>query len=208
MILAVFGATGPTGLQLVQQALEAGHFVRALVRNPSRMTITHHNLRVVMGDVLDEESCRKTLLGSQGALSCLGSRNLFRNVKVVSRGTRNILSVMQQMGVRRLVVESAYGAGESYELAGVGMKLVIRTILAAPYADKNIIEPEIKASDLDWTIVRPVALTNGPRTSKYRVGDDLRLGAGTRISRADVAEFMLREFSERQWVQKAPSVTS
>ncbi|HVP65237.1 MAG TPA: SDR family oxidoreductase [candidate division Zixibacteria bacterium] len=206
MILAVFGATGPTGLQLVRQALEAGHSVRALVRNPSRMTITNNSLRVVMGDVLDLEACRKTLLGSEGALSCLGSRNLFKNVKVVSRGTQNIMSTMVQMGLRRLVVESAYGASESYDLAGAGMKLVVRTILAAPYADKNIIEPEIKASSLDWTIVRPVALTNGPRTGKYRVGDDLRLGAGARISRADVAEFMLREFSERKWVGKAPSI--
>jgi putative NADH-flavin reductase len=206
MILAVFGATGPTGLQLVQQALEAGHSVRALVRNPSRMTITHNSLRVVMGDVLDVESCRKTLLGSEGALSCLGSRNLFKNVKVVSRGTRNIIAVMKQMGLRRFVMESAYGASESYALAGAGMKLVVSTILAAPYADKNIIEPEIKASGLDWTIVRPVVLTNGPRTSKYRVGDDLRLGAGTRISRSDVAEFMLREFGGRKWAGKAPSI--
>ena len=206
MILAVFGATGPTGLQLVQQALEAGHFVRALVRNPSRMTITHHNLRLVMGDVLEVESCRKTLLGCEGALSCLGQRNLFKNLQVVSRGTRNVMSVMNQMGLRRLVVESAYGASESYALAGAAMKLVIGTILAAPYADKNIIEPEIKASGLDWTIVRPVVLTNSPRTGKYRVGDDLRLGAGARISRADVAEFILREFGERKWVGKAPSI--
>ncbi|HEX8924696.1 MAG TPA: SDR family oxidoreductase [Terriglobales bacterium] len=206
MILAIFGATGPTGLQLVQQALEAGHFVRALVRNPSRMTITHSGLRVVMGDVLDVEACRKTLLGSEGALSCLGSRNLFKNVKVVSRGTRNIMSTMKQMGLQRFVMESAYGASESYALAATSMKLVVSTILAAPYADKNIIEPEIKASGLDWTIVRPVALTNGPRTGKYRIGDDLQLGAGTRISRADVVEFMLREFGEKKWVGKAPSM--
>jgi len=207
MILAIFGATGPTGLQLVQQALEAGHFVRALVRNPNRMTVTHNGLRVVLGDVLDPEACRKTLLGADGALSCLGQRNLLRNTRVVSTGTRNIMAVMKANGQRRLVIESAYGASESYALAGRGMKLVVATILAAPYTDKNLIEPEIMASGLDWTIVRPVALTNGPRTGKYRVGDDLRLGAGARVSRADVAEFMLREYGERKWVGKAPSIT-
>ncbi len=208
MILAVFGATGPTGLQLVQQALEAGHSVRALVRNPNRMKVSHNRLRVVLGDVLDPEACRKTLLGAEGALSCLGQNTIFRNTRVVSAGTRNIMAIMKANGQRRLVIESAYGASESYALAGRAMKLVISTLLAAPYADKNIIEPEIMASGLDWTIVRPVALTNGPRTGKYRVGDDLRLGAGTRISRADVADFMLREFSERKWVGKCPAMAS
>lgn len=207
MILAIFGATGGTGLEVVRQALEAGHSVRVLVRNASRMTITHNKMRIVLGNVLDRQSCVKTILGSDGVLSCLGQRNLLRNLHVVSGGTKNIIDVMKQMGQHRLVVESAYGAGESFALAGPGMKLVISTILAAPYADKKLMEPEVRGSGLDWTIVRPSMLTNGPQTGNYRVGENLRLAAGTRISRADVAQFMLREFSERNWVGKAPAIS-
>jgi putative NADH-flavin reductase len=160
---------------------------------------------VVLGDVLERESVTKTLLGSDAALSCLGSRNLLRNTRVVSEGTRLIMEVMRGQGLRRLVVESAFGAGESLAQATVAERLIFATLLRAPYQDKNIVEPEIRSSGLEWTILRPTRLTNGPLTHRYSV--DSLCPVKTSVSRADVAEAMLRAVDERRWIGEALTVT-
>jgi putative NADH-flavin reductase len=206
MRLAIFGATGGTGLELTRQALDHGHSVRVLVRNPDRMPLVNANMRLVLGNVFDEESVRKTLLGSDAALSCLGSRNLLRNTHVVSAGTRLIMSIMKQQGVRRLVIESAFGACESLAQAKLIERLVFATLLWAPYQDKNLMEPEVKASGLDWTILRPVRLTNEPLTNRYAVVATRPLE--TSVSRADVAAAMLRAVEERLWIGESPAVSS
>ena len=206
MRLVIFGSTGGTGLELTRQALEKGHSVRVLVRNPNKMPLANANMRIVLGSVLDHESVTKTVLGADAVLSCLGQRNLLRNTHVVSVGTRLISEVMKEHGVRRLVVESAFGAGESLALATALQKLVFATLLLAPYEDKNLMEPEVKSSDLEWTILRPTMLTNGLRTGKYSVTIGRRPET-TRISRADVAAAMLRAVEERLWIGEAPTVT-
>jgi putative NADH-flavin reductase len=207
MRLAIFGGTGGTGLELTRQALERGHNVRVLVRNPNRMPLTNANMRLVLGSVLDHESVTKTILGSDAVLSCLGQgMNLLRNTRVVSVGTRLIADVMKEQGVRRLVVESAFGAGESLAQASVIERLVFATLLWAPYEDKNLMEPEVKASRLDWTILRPTMLTNGARTERYKVIMGRRPEV-PRVSRADVAMAMLRAVEERLWIGESPTVT-
>jgi len=206
MRLAIFGATGGTGLALTEQALNHGHSVRVLVRNPNRMPLVNPNMRVVLGNVLDRESVQKTLLGSDAALSCLGQRNLLRNTRVVSEGTRMILDVMKQHGLRRLVMESAFGAGESLAQASLVERLVFATLLWAPYQDKNLIEPEVKSSGLDWTILRPVLLTNGPATNSYAVSG--ARPSKSSVSRADVAAAMLKAVEERLWIGEALSVSA
>jgi putative NADH-flavin reductase len=207
MRLAIFGATGGTGLELTRQALEKGHSVRVLVRNPNRMPLTNANMRIVLGSVLDHESVTKTVLGSDAVLSCLGQgRNLLRNTRVVSVGTHLIMEVMREQGARRLVVESAFGAGESLALSGVIERLLFATLLWAPYEDKNLMEPEVKASGLEWTILRPTMLTNGQRTGRYTVDVNRRPAVG-RVTRADVATAMLRAVEERLWIGESPAVT-
>jgi putative NADH-flavin reductase len=207
MRLAIFGATGGTGLELTRQALEKGHSVRVLLRNPNRMPLTNANMRIVLGSVLDHESVTKTVLGSDAVLSCLGQGiNLLRNTRVVSVGTHLIMEVMKEHGVRRLVVESAFGAGESLASASVIERLIFATLLWAPYEDKNLMEPEVRSSGLDWTILRPTMLTNGMRTGRYTVEVGRRPAVG-RVTRADVATAMLRAVEERQWIGEAPSVT-
>jgi putative NADH-flavin reductase len=205
MRLAIFGATGGTGLELTRQALEHGHNVRVLVRNPNRMPLVNPNMRLVLGNVLDQESVTKTLLGTDAVLSCLGQRNLLKNTRVVSDGTRMILAVMQQHGVRRLVVESAFGAGESLTQANLVARMVFATLLWAPYEDKNLMEPEVMASGLEWTILRPTRLTNGPQTGRYAVSAGRP--AVSSVSRADVAAAMLRAVEERLWVGESQTVT-
>ena len=205
MRLAIFGGTGGTGLELTRQALERGHQVRVLVRNPRRMPLVNQNMRVVLGNVLDHESVTKTVLGADAVLSCLGQRNLLRNTRVVSVGTRLIMDVMKEHGLRRLVVESAFGAGESLALATWVEGLLFATLLWAPYQDKNVMEPEVKASGLEWTILRPTLLTNGARTGRYTVS--AARPATARVARADVAAAMLRAVEERLWIGESPAVT-
>jgi putative NADH-flavin reductase len=206
MRLAIFGATGGTGLEVTRQALEHGHSVRVLVRNPNRMPLSNANMRIVLGNVLDHESVTKTVLGSDAVLSCLGTRNLLRNERVVSVGTHLIMEVMKEQGVRRLVVESAFGAGESVALASFLEKLAFATLLWAPYEDKNLMEPEVKASELEWTILRPTMLTNGQRTGRYVV-EIGRRPKKTLVTRADVATAMLRAVEERLWMGESAAVT-
>ena len=205
MRLAIFGGTGGTGLELTRQALEHGHNVRVLVRNPNRMPLVNPNMRLVLGNVLDQESVTKTLLGTDAVLSCLGQRNLWKNTRVVSDGTRMLMAVMRQHGVRRLVVESAFGAGESLVYANLIARLVFATLLWAPYEDKNLMEPEVKSSGLEWTILRPTRLTDGPLTGRYTMSAGRP--AVSSVSRADVAAAMLRAVEERMWVGEAQTVT-
>ncbi len=204
MKLAIFGATGPTGLELTKQALSMGHEVVALARNPARMTVSSEKLRVVQGNVLDAAAVERVIGGSDVVLSCLGIRP-FAPKGTQSRAMHNILTAMQKVGVRRLVVESAYGVGESRALA---TPLAFTLLLSWTYNDKEVMEAEVKRSGMDWTIVRPPQLRDGPRTGKYRVGDDLRLGLGTWINRADVAEFMLQQAVSTKWAGKAPTISA
>ena len=139
--LAIFGATGGTGLEVTRQALERGHSVRVLVRNPNRMPLVNQNMRIVMGNVLDAESVRKTLLGADAVINCLGQNSIFRNTGVVSQGTRQILAVMKEMGLRRIVITSSFGVGESRVQASLWQRVVFSTLLRAPYAG-NIGEDE------------------------------------------------------------------
>jgi putative NADH-flavin reductase len=206
MKIAVFGATGATGQQVVQQALEQGHSVTALARMPERLAIHHSSLKIIKGNVLDPGAVEQTVSGADAVLSCLGRRP-FRDKDAVWKGTHNIIEAMKKLGVRRLIVESAYGAGSSRGLSSIGMFLVTNTILKWAYREKDLEEPEIMNSELDWVIVRPPALRNGQKTGKYRVGEEMRLGTMNWINRADVADFMLRQVSSQEWLRKTPSIS-
>ncbi len=205
MKIAVFGATGGTGVQVVRQALDQGLSVVALARTPSKLA---HNseLQVVQGNVLDPAAVEEVVDGTDAVLSCLGRRP-FHDEGVVVEGTRNIVSAMKKHGVRRIIVESAYCAGNSRQLGSFGMRLVTGTLLHWAYKEKEIMEPELMASGLDWVIVRPPALRDGSRLGHYRVGEDLRLGLGSWINRADVADFMLKQLSSDAWLRKTPTIS-
>ena len=204
MRLAIFGATGGTGLEVTRQALEKGHSVRVLVRNPNRMPLVNQNMRLVLGNVMDRESVTKTILGTDAVINCLGQSSLLRNTGVVSQGTRMIVEVMKQHGVKRLVITSSFGVGESLKKAAWWQRLLFSTLLRAPYADKEVMEPEVRASGLEWTLLRPVGLTNGPLTGHYRATHDAP--KKIQISRADVAAAILDAVEKRLWVGEAPTI--
>ena len=211
MNLLVFGATGRTGRALVAQALEQGHRVTAFARNPAAITTKHKNLAVVQGDILDYTSVERAVKGQDAVLSTLGTKALRRNT-TISDGTRNIITTMEKYGVKRFVFESALTIGDSKpqqrQLGLLFNIIIIPLCLRNMFQDKEIQERYIMQSTLDWVIVRPAVLTNGPRTGVYRSefsATDKSIKA--KISRADVADFMLKQLTDDTYVHKASSLS-
>ncbi len=208
--LLIVGATGGTGRQLVAQALERGHQVTALVRNPTKLQLEHPQLRVVRGDVLDYASVESAMRGQEAVLCALGHKRFFYPTRILSKGTENILTAMKAHGVPRLVCETSLGLGDSGGRMGLYYTLfVIPAILPFYFWDKVRQERVIAASDLEWVIVRPGALTNGEKRSVYRHGRHIGSFVRTvRISRADVADFMLAQVADDRYLGTAPGVSS
>jgi len=197
MKLAVFGATGGTGRLIVEQALRQGHEVLAFVRDPGKFTITDARLRVVQGDAAEDTSrVTEAVRGQDVVISALGRRNSFKSANLISRSMRAIVPAMERQGVRRLIVVSAFGVGESYHYAPLIPRIMFRLLLSDIFADKKAGEDYVRQSGLDWTLVYPVLLTNGPRTGKYRVGERLDLHGVPKISRSDVADFILTQLQD------------
>jgi putative NADH-flavin reductase len=208
MRIVVFGASGATGRQLVGQALAEGHQVTAFVRNVSRLDIRSGQLTVVVGDVAEVTVVASAVGGQDGVLCALGAATPLRRDRTLVEGMRHIVCAMEQSGVRRLVYLSFLGVREGRsQLSMVGRYLVAPALLRNVVADHEAKEQIIRQSTLDWVIVRPPRLTNGPRRGSYRSGVDVRATSVIpRISRADLAAFMLRQFSEDAYVRKTPTV--
>jgi len=204
----IVGATGGTGRQLVTQALERGHAVTALVRDPSRLPLSHPQLTVVQGDVLDYGCVEAAMRGQEAVLCALGHKRFLGPTRILSQGTRHILRAMEALGVSRLVCETALGIGDSAGRMGLYYTFfVIPVILPFYFWDKTRQERAVAGSGVDWTIVRPGVLTNGSPRGRYRHGRDLGSLLGTvRISRADVAAFMLDQLESDTYFRRAPGV--
>jgi putative NADH-flavin reductase len=208
MNLLIFGSTGPSGIPLIQQALEQGHVVTAFARNPAAITFTHDRLRVHKGDILDAASVEAAVQSQNAVLSTLGVRKLGKNT-ILSDGTKNIINAMQQLNVRRLIIETSLGVGDSRgQMSWIFEKIVRPTYLRNVFADKEIQEQYIRQSDLDWIIVRPAMLTNGPHTGTYEIWlGEKPTGVKLKISRADVADFMLKQLTDPVYIREAASLS-
>jgi putative NADH-flavin reductase len=206
--LLIVGATGGTGRQLIAQALERGHVVTALVRNPSRLQLEHPQLKVVQGDVLDYDSVEAAVRGQEAVISALGHKRFFYPTRILSVGTGNLLRAMQTHGVPRLVCETSLGIGDSAGRMGLYYTLfVIPVILPFYFWDKTRQERLIAASTMEWIIVRPGVLSNAGRRGSYRHGHHIGSFILTvRISRADVADFMLNQVEDDMYLRTAPGV--
>lgn len=206
MKVAIFGATGSVGREAVKQALELGHEVTALVRDPSKVQITNDKLTLIQGDVLDPASVEKAVQGQDALLCILGAG---RKGTIRSEGTKNIIRAMEKAGVRRLICQSSLGVGDSRGNLNFWWKYVMFGLLLRPaYADHVRQEEFVKQSDLDWTIIRPAAFTDGPRTGEYRHGFSADEKAATlKISRADVADFLLKQLTDDTYLRKTPGLS-
>ena len=205
MNLVIFGATGPSGRLIAEQALEQGHNVTAFVRNPEALSIRNDKLSVAKGDILDLASVDAAVAGKEAVLSALGVRKLGKNT-ILSDGTKNIITAMQKQGVKRFICMTSLGVGDSKDQPAWVFRYVIRPVfLRNIFVDKEVQERLVMDSGLDWIIVRPAGLTNGPRTGIYKhwVGEP-KEPITSRISRADVAEFMLKQLTDDSYLRKTP----
>lgn len=206
MKLAVFGATGKTGLEIVKQALDQGHIVTAFVRDAARLTIEDEHLTFVTGDVFDPVSVTQAIQEQDAVICSLGSNELGRTT-VRSEGTANIIKAMKENQVNRLVVLTAMGVGESWSTLSLVNKLFFATLLRNTRQDHEKQEVLVKESDLDWTIMRPSGLTDDPLTESYAIGENIQTNT-SQIARADVAHAIIKEVNENTFVHMAVTVTN
>jgi putative NADH-flavin reductase len=206
MKLVIFGSTGSIGHHLVVQALEHEHTVTAFARNPAKLEIEHANLTVAQGDALDSASVEKAVDGQDAVLCSLGAGT---KGAVRTEGTRNIVRAMEKAGVSRLICLSTLGVGDSRASLNFFWKhIMFGLLLRQAYADHASQEDYVKESRLDWTIVRAAAFTDGNRTGVYRHGfpsTDKTIKA--KISRADVADFILKQLTDQTYLKETPGLS-
>lgn len=205
MKLTVFGATGATGQLIVAQALEKGYVVTAMTRNPSTFSLHHDHLHIIKGDIQIPEDVDAAIVGQDAVVSALGP-NQRGIVTVCTEGARHMLAAMKRHAVRRIVAISAYGAGTSHHKNLFNLLLWLS--VKEKMLDKERMEALIQNSAMDWTLVRPSFLTNGPLTQSYQTAADLRMKITSNISRANVAHFVLDALVAPSTFSQAIAITS
>jgi len=222
MKITIFAATGGIGRQALDQAIAAGHDVTVVVRNPRNLAATP--ARVVTADLADADpaALSSAVNGADAVLSCLGSvSKADAEAGIARRGTLAITAAMRAAGVRRIVVVSAapvgtvpsparpapprYDPGDGFLMRHL-LNPIVKVAFRASYADLAQMEDALRASDLDWTVVRPPRLTDKPLTGTYRMAYDQNVRRGLSISRADVAHVMLRVLAEPQTIRRTVSL--
>ncbi len=208
MRLVVFGSTGGTGRELLERALEQDHEVVAYARDPTKLNhLKHARLEVIRGDVLDSVGVESAVVGQQAVLCTIGAGA--KRTTLREEGTRNIVEAMVRAGVKRLICQSSLGVGDSRaNLSFFTKHIIVSIFLRHAFADHERQEAVVKQSSLDWTIVRPPHLTVGPRTGTYRHGfpvTDKHISA--KISRADVADFILKQLTDNMYIRQTPGVS-
>jgi putative NADH-flavin reductase len=199
----VLGAAGGTGRHVVEQAVGMGLAVTALVRTSAKVPPAGRSVRVVTGDIRTDPAVVRGAFGSQDAvISALGVGQSFKSAGLIAQAAPLIVAAMREHGVRRLVFTSAFGVGPTWQDTPFIPRVFVKTLLRDVYADKAAGEEIIKNSGLDWTIVYPAGLTNGPRTGSVRVGERLKLSGFPRVSRADVAAVLLQQLTDPRFVGK------
>jgi putative NADH-flavin reductase len=204
MRIVVFGASGKTGSLLVEQALKAGHEVVAYVRRPGSVTSESPKLKVVVGRLSDTVALKNAITGADACLSTLGGGSLTKSNSEVLDGISTILGIMEAVAVPRFVYLSSIGTGESrYYMPQPIRFLIVNVMLRVPLADHTTNEKRIAASKLQWTVVRPGSLTDGPLTENLKHGSEkTKLTGNPGISRANVAAFMLAQLADTAYVNK------
>jgi putative NADH-flavin reductase len=189
--IAVFGAAGATGQQVVQQGLDRGWDVAALARRPEAFTIANDRLSVTHGDARDEPAVTSVIEGSDAAISVIGLR---KGVDTsLSDATATICRAMKVGGVQRLVVMSVLGIRDSADKAGIFGRVIIPLFMKKSVSDRVRLEEVVEASGLDYTFVRAARLVDGGPTGKYSAGADVRASMTSKVTRGDVAHCLLAE---------------
>jgi uncharacterized protein YbjT (DUF2867 family) len=207
--ILVVGATGGTGRLIVSQALALGYDVAALVRSPEKAS-NLTGARLIVGDARDETTLRNALTGQDAVISALGTpASPLKEVTLLSTATRALVNAMKAEQVSRLVCITGLGAGDSAGHGGfVFDNLIFPLLLRKVYVDKNRQEAIIRASGLDWVLVRPSILKDNPARGTVRALTDLSEFHGGAVSREDVAKFVLEQLLSDTWLHRSPLITS
>jgi putative NADH-flavin reductase len=207
MNILIFGASGATGHQLVSQATAQGHFVTAFVRSALNFRIKHKSLKVFPGDISDYQRVEAAIKNQDAVISALGASNPFQHNTTLIKGVQSIIKAMTNLNVKRFIYESYMGVHENRQELGFFTDKIASFLLQGSIADHEVKEEHITYSTLDWTIVRPAKLTNGRLTGQYRVGERITPNSiFPTISRADVADFMLKQLADKTYLHKKPRI--
>lgn len=208
--ITVFGATGGTGRQVVEQALAEGYEVVTYLRNRPKLGINHERLAVVEGELADMERIEDAIKGADAVLSALGPRGRTRD-KPITTGMRNIIAAMKRLGTRRLIITSTLSAEDPQDrpdFRSRAMVSLVKVAMHGAYEDIVSVAELVRASDLDWTILRLALLNNHSKTGRVKAGYVGSGEVGTSISRADVAYFMLRQVNDTKYLHQAPAISN
>lgn len=207
MNIIIFGASGLTGQQLTKQALEKGFQVTAFVRNPDKLSITHPNLRLFTGNVTDSKAVSTAIKGHDAVLCALGAKTPFENDSSLTDGVNNIVSAMMMQHIWRLLYLSFLAVKEHRKELGFITHRLLPVIMKKVIEDHKNKEKIITDSTLQWTIIRAPKLTNGLAKGIYRHGEHiLPKSLFFKISRADLAAFMLEELGQNRYIRQKPRV--
>ncbi|XP_010875501.1 flavin reductase (NADPH)-like [Esox lucius] len=218
MKIAVLGATGQTGQYLVTQALNQGHSVTAIVRNPGKLTVQHEKLKVVEGNIFSEDSLKPYFQGQDAIISCLGfPPSYITGVTGYTLSMRAVVNAMRQAQVNRVITMTSWYTDptsvtqSSYFIRFVLLPL-IRSVLTNMFEMEHFLK---ETQDVIWTIVRPPGLKNLPATANeflthegYFVPNSSGLPVGNAIGRGDVARFMLSILNSDNWFNKAVAIST
>ena len=207
MKIIIFGATGKTGQKITSLAIEKGHTVSVFVRDPIRLTISQEKVNIITGDVFNEEAVTNALIDHDAVVVALGAGNDLKKTTVRTDGTTNVIKGMQHHSINRLFVISAMGVGDSWNTLSAMNKLFFATLLKSSRADHEAQESTVQSSSLEWTIIRPSGLVDTPRTGTYDVGENIPAKT-SKIARADIADFILKELEQKQFIKKAVTITN
>jgi putative NADH-flavin reductase len=207
--IIVIGAAGGTGIEIVKQALDKGYQVTALVRNPEKFTLVNPNLVVKQGDVMLTGNIDEAMAGQDAVISAIGNRST-QPTTLYSEGIRNVLKIMQQNNIRRLICISAGGLDvnpKAVFFVRLLTKYVLQRILKEPYADLRIMETLVRQSNMKYTIMRPSRLLDKPVTGKYRIAINSNISKPFSIARADVAHFIVNHIGDKETFKSITSIS-
>ena len=208
----IVGASRGIGLATVKAALRAGHSVCALARSARRIPVDHPKLEKMAGDALDTATVKRALTGVDVAIQSLGVSVgpdiILKPTRFFSTATRVLVTAMKEAQIKRLICVTGFGAGDSRGHGGFLYSTAFHLLLERMYDDKDWQEDIVRRSELDWVIVRPVILTDGPKTNTYRAVVDPRAWTCGFISRADVADFLIKQIDDDAFLRKTPVLAS
>jgi putative NADH-flavin reductase len=205
MRIVLFGASGLTGNEILKQAIDNGHKVTAIVRNPNSIEIKHPNLTIKEGDILKLQSFEEIIKDSDVVIRAVGTGTSFsqarKSTTLYSEGFRNIVTAMRKHRINRFIALLSVGTIPDPNEVLIH-KIMIRPMLKGTYDDMRRAESFLaECEDIDWTGIRPLRLNNKPGTGKYRTAKDVLSPKGVNISRADVAEFMLKQMDSKDYIR-------